>query len=260
MDPSGKLAVVTGAGAGIGREICRKLSAAGARVVVSDLDAEAAAAVAADFDGLAYGCDVSREQAIAAMISSVERDVGPIDIFVSNAGVLTGVDLSFDNAAGAPDAVWEMAWAINVLAHVRAARQLVPLMTGRGGGYLVNTVSAAGLLTQVGAAVYSTTKHAAMGFAENLAITHMKDNIRVSVLCPQYVDTAMIEGVSGGVLSLSEILSPSQVADCVVEGIRNERFLILPHDCVADYYAKKAADPDRWIGAMAGLQAKIAQI
>ena len=258
MNPSGKIIVVTGGASGIGEAVCRKLVDVGATVVVSDRDGDSARALAQELGCVGLVCDVSQEADIAKLISTVETQVGPIDIFMSNAGILTGVDLSFENAASPSDEVWTKAWEVNVLSHVRVARILVPLMRARGGGYLINTISAAGLLSQIGGAVYSTTKHAAIGFAENLAITHRKDNIRVSAICPEYVDTAMVEGVSEDILGLSEVLTPAQVAEAVLDGIHSENFLILPHAKVAGYVQNKAADTDRWLAAMSDLQAHIA--
>lgn len=254
MQVEGKVVVVTGAGAGIGAALCRRFAAEGARVVLSDLDGAAAERVAAEIGAFPVRCDVGREADILRLIETAERDVGPIGLFCSNAGVATGFDARSENAGGAPDAEWDRAWRVNVMAHVWAARALVPRMRARGGGYFLHTISAAGLLSQVGSAVYSTTKHAAVGFAENLAISHQAHRIGVSILCPQGVDTPMLRAIPSGPQSWDGVLPAEAVADAVIAGLAAETFLILPHAQVATYMRGKADDPDRWLRGMAKMQ------
>ncbi len=259
MTPEGRIAVVTGGGNGIGRALALALAHAGAKhVAVADLDIDAAQEVARrcthHCTGSAHRADVSQTGDLARLIAEVEAESGPIDLFCSNAGIAAGFDTTFTNAAGQTDAVWQKAWEVNVLAHVRAARLLIPKMRERGSGYFLQTVSAAGLLNQIGSAVYATTKHAAIGFAENLAITHRDDGIRVSVLCPQGVDTAMLRSLDTGPQSSDGVLSPEDVAESALAGIRDERFVILPHPQVGHYMRRKVEDYDRWIGGMAKLQ------
>ena len=249
MELQGKVAVVTGAASGIGRALAQRFAAEGARAVIcADLEEVGARATAAGIGGVAFRVDVSREDEIAGLIETVERDVGPIDLFCSNAGIGVG------GGAEASNADWQRIWDINVMAHVWAARHLVPRMVARGGGYLLNTASAAGLLSQIGSAVYSTTKHAALGFAESLAITHRDHGIKVSVLCPQAVDTAM--AATGNFLGadVDGVLSPDDVAEAAVRGLEAEQFLILPHPSVRAYMAHKVENYDRWIGGMAKLR------
>ena len=254
--------MVTGGGHGIGRAICRRLSRDGVRVVVADLEADSASTVASEIDGVAHVVDVSDEAAVRALVENTERDIGPIDLFVSNAGV--GYGDADDNAASKQggmnpvDDRWERCWNVNVMAHVYAARALLPGMIERGGGYLVNVASAAGLLSQIGDAAYSASKHAAVAFAESLAITHGEQGIRVSVVCPQAVATRMIgieddaETIDGGFggNDVDGILTPDEVADCIVDGIAEERFMILPHPQVATYLQRRSSDYDRWIAGM----------
>ena len=255
MEIQGKIAVVTGAAQGIGRALCVALKEAGARHVVAvDLKAEGAEETARMVGGTAMGCDVGDQAAVEAMIDRVEAEIGPIDLMCSNAGILTGLDQSFENIAFASTEEWNKAWAVNVMAHVHAARHLVPKMKARGGGYFMHTASAAGLLNQVGSAVYGVTKHAAVGFAEALALGHKDDNIRVTVLCPQGVDTAMVRGTGENPATADGILSTQEVAEKTLAAIRAERFLVLPHAEVAQYMQNKVNDYDRWIGGMAKLQ------
>jgi len=264
-------AVVTGGGHGIGRAVCRRLQAEGVSVIVADLDGSAAETVAAELGGHAFQVDVADEQQIATLVDTVEKEIAPIDLFVSNAGVGYG-----DGPGGAAakaggivplDDRWEISWHVNVMAHVYAARSLVPRMLERGGGHLVNIASAAGLLCQIGDAAYSATKHAAVAFAESLAITHGDDGIQVSVVCPQAVATRMIgiEDYSGKTEGgfrgndIDGILQAEDVADCIIRGIREKRFMILPHPQVAAYFQRKAGDHDRWIKGMQRFRKRLAE-
>jgi NAD(P)-dependent dehydrogenase (short-subunit alcohol dehydrogenase family) len=251
----GRIVVVTGGAKGIGKGLCERFHREGARkVIVADIDADGAKAVAAAIGGAAYRCDVTNEADIVHLIDDVERQHGPIDLFCSNAGVATAFDPFKDNAAGDANDMWTFGWQVHVMAHVYAARALVPRMKVRGGGYFLQTVSAAGLLSQIGSAVYSATKHAAVGFAENLAITHRADGIRVSILCPLGVDTPLLRALPTGPMSRDGILSPDAVADAVVKGLEQETFLILSHPEVVGYVKNKTDNYDRWIGGMAKLQ------
>jgi NAD(P)-dependent dehydrogenase (short-subunit alcohol dehydrogenase family) len=253
-----KIIVVTGGAKGIGRALCEAFHRAGAaKVIVADLDIAAARTVAASVDGAAFKCDVAQEKDILHVVDETERLFGPIALFCSNAGIFAGLDLVSLNAAGSSDEPFARSWAIHVMAHVYAARYLVPRFKARGGGYFLNTVSAAGLLSQVGSAAYSTTKHAAVGFAENLAISHKADGIKVSILCPQGVDTDMLRSLPKGPQSGDGDLSPAQVAKDALEGIERETFLILPHPQVLDYMRRKTDNYDRWISGMAKIQAKL---
>jgi NAD(P)-dependent dehydrogenase (short-subunit alcohol dehydrogenase family) len=250
-----RIVVVTGGAKGIGRALAERFHREGARkVVVADRDVAEARAVADSIGAAAYGCDVGREADVAHLIADTEEKFGPIDLFCSNAGIATGFDPKKDNVAADADDVWTLGWQVHVMAHVYAARHLVPRMRARGGGYFLQTISAAGLLSQVGSAVYSTTKHAAVGFAESLAIAHRDHNIRVSMLCPQAVDTPLLRGVASGPQSRDGILTPEAAADAAIAGLAAEQFLILTHPQVTDYVRRKADNYDRWIGGMAKLQ------
>ena len=240
MQVTDKIVVVTGGANGIGRALCEAFHRAGAaKVVVADLDLAGAEAVAASIDGAAFKCDVGQEKDIRHVIEETERRFGPIALFCSNAGIGGGFDPLSVNAGGTSDEPWAKSWAIHVMAHVYAARHLIPRMKARGGGYFLNTISAAGLLSQVGSPAYSTTKHAAVGFAENLAISHRADGIRVSILCPQGVDTNMLRSIPKGPQSGDGDLTPEQVAKDALQGIEQETFVILPHPQVARLHAQE---------------------
>jgi NAD(P)-dependent dehydrogenase (short-subunit alcohol dehydrogenase family) len=240
-----KVVVVTGAASGIGRALAQRFAAEGARAVAcADRNEAGARETAQSIGGLAFHTDVSKEADILALIEAVESQAGPIDLFCSNAGI--GVA----GGAEASDQAWQRIWDINVMAHVWAARHLVPRMAARGGGYLLNTASAAGLLSQIGSAPYAVTKHAAVALAEWLAITHGDAGIKVSVLCPQAVRTAMTAANPDGVASIDGMIEPEAVADACMAAIRAEEFLILPHPEVLDYMRRKTTDYGRWIGGM----------
>ncbi|MEC7258185.1 MAG: SDR family oxidoreductase [Pseudomonadota bacterium] len=245
MDLKDKIIVVTGAASGIGRAMAVRFAAEGAKAVVcADMNLAGAEEAAKQFNGIAFEVNVSREEEIAGLIDKVEADVGPIDLFCSNAGILVAGGAEVENDA------WQKIWDINVMSHVWAARHLVPRMAERGGGYLLNTASAAGLLNQVGSAPYGVTKHAAVGLAEWLALTHGDDGIKVSVLCPQAVRSEMTRGHEEGVASINGMLEPEAVAEACVETIRAETFLVLPHPEVVQYMRNKTENYDKWIGGM----------
>jgi NAD(P)-dependent dehydrogenase (short-subunit alcohol dehydrogenase family) len=258
MQVADKVVVVTGGANGIGKALCDAFHRAGAaKVVVADVDGAAARAVAADIRGAAFKCDVAKEKDVLHVIEESERQFGPIALFCSNAGIGGGFDPLSVNAGGDSDEPFARSWAIHVMAHIYAARHLIPRYKARGGGYFLNTISAAGLLSQVGSPAYSTTKHAAVGFAENLAISHKADNIRVSILCPQGVDTNMLRSIPKGPQSGDGDLTPEQVAQDALNGIEQETFVILPHPQVLGYMRKKTENYDRWIAGMAKIQARM---
>ena len=242
--------VITGGASGIGRAMARRFTAEGARgIVVADLDQAGAEAVASEVDGLGVGCDVASQQSIEELVRlSIER-FGPIDLFCSNAGIAIsgGAEVETDQ--------WQKIWDVNLMSHVHAARAVLPAMLERGRGYLLNTASAAGLLSQIGSAPYAVTKHAAVAFAEWLSITHGDQGLKVSVLCPQAVRTNMTAGSeNGGVAGVDGMIEPEEVAGVCVNGLAEERFLILPHPTVLTYIQRKAGDYDRWLGGMRKLQ------
>lgn len=252
MQIKDKVVVVTGGANGIGRALCHKFAAEQAKaVVVSDIDVQGAERVAADIKGVAISANVGIEGDVAKLVADATKRFGQVDIFCSNAGI--GV------AGGqeAPDGDWQRSWEVNVMAHVYAARAVLPQMLARKEGYLLQTVSAAGLLTQIGSAPYSVTKHAALAFAEWLSITYGDQGLRVSALCPQGVRTNMLARAefAGGAFLLDTAIEPEQAADAVVLGIAEEKFLILPHPEVAKYFQNKATDYERWLRGLRKLQA-----
>ena len=257
MDIEGRVAIVTGAGSGIGRALATALAEAGARVVVGDIDAAAAQQTASMISGHAVPrqADASAEADIAALIALAATEFGSVDIYVANAGIGGPPGL------GMSDADWNRVLDVNLRAHIRAATQLLPQWVERGSGYFVSVASAAGLLTQLGAAGYAVSKHAALGFAEWLAITYGDDGVGVSCVCPMGVDTQLLTelresadpaGQLAGrsVISAGEVLEPARVADVTVEAVRQGRFLVLPHAEVIDMYRQKGADYDAWIAGM----------
>lgn len=245
--------VVTGAGHGIGRALARRFAADGARVVVNDLDAAAAEATAAEIGGVAAPGDAATEAGIGALVDTARAHLGEIDVWCANAGV--GVGLGLD----ASEAAWALGIDVNLLAHVRAARLLVPEWLERGSGRLVVTASAAGLLTMLGSPVYSVTKHGAVAFAEWLYATYRHRGIEVHAICPQGVRTRMLDdsGPLKDVLSRDSALEPEDVADALWDAISSDRFLVLPHPEVAGYYAARASSTEEWLGGMNRLQQKL---
>lgn len=257
MQVAGKVIAVTGGGNGIGKALCERFAREGAsHVAVLDLEADAAQAVATAIGGSWHAVNVRSEEAIRQTVEALLAELGHIDLFCSNAGIIAGDGPEW-YASSASNETWQAMWDIHVMSHVWAARACLPAMIERGEGYFLNTASAAGLLNQVGDAAYSTTKHAAVGFAEALAITHGDDGIKVSCVCPQAVATRMIGAVEdGGTAGVDGVIAPEDVAEAVICGIADERFLILPHPEVASYRERKAADYDRWLGGMRKLRRK----
>jgi len=246
-----KTIVITGGASGIGAALARKFSEEGARVCVADIDEMSASQLAAEIGGMALRCDVSQEDEIKSAISKTEARLGKVDIFVSNAGI---VRPQSGHAASASDEDWDLNWRVHVMAHVWAARTLLPSMISRGSGYFVNIASAAGLLNQIGNAAYSATKHAAVSFGESLSISHSHEGIGVSVVCPQYVATPLI-GL-GDADARGSLLTAGQVAEAIIAGVETNTFLILSHPGVHDYALKRAQDHARWIRGMQALRAK----
>jgi NAD(P)-dependent dehydrogenase (short-subunit alcohol dehydrogenase family) len=257
MEVKGRHVVVTGGASGIGAALCRRFAAEGARaIVVADRDADGALAVASSIGAMAVTCDVSVEADVRYLVAHAEETSGPIDLFCANAGVaiLGDVDVV--------DEQWDVAWRVNVLSHVFALRALLPGWLARGEGHFLATASAAGLLTNLGGVTYTVTKHAAVALAEWIAITHGDAGIHVACLCPQGVRTPMLAGTGreGELLLGADAIEPEAVADAVVAGLADGRFLILPHPEVADYERNRATDRDRWLGGMRRIQRRIREL
>jgi NAD(P)-dependent dehydrogenase (short-subunit alcohol dehydrogenase family) len=253
MKLSEKVIVVTGGGRGIGAALCRRFAAEGPRgIAVADIDAASARAVASEIGGLGVACDVRREDDLARLVSAASERFGRVDVFCSNAGVARGQ--GFGVGRGGPfaaDADWSESWAVNVMAHVYAARAVLPQMLERESGYLVNVASAAGLLTELGSQAYSVTKHAAVAFSEWLAIAYADYGIEVSCVCPQGVDTRMVRDNAQGTDHLrATLIAPEAVAESAVAGMETGSFLILPHPEVREYAVRRASDVDRWLRGM----------
>ena len=254
MKLQGKVVVVTGGGNGIGRALCRRFAAEGAKaVVVADIEIDAARTVAAEIGGYEYSVDVASESDIQLLVDDVLKKARPDRPVLFQRRHRRGGDCDVTNRD------WQRIWEINVMAHVYAARHVLPGMLARKEGYLLQTVSAAGLLTQIGSAPYAVTKHGALALAEWLAITYGDQGIKVSALCPQGVKTRMLENAEfgGGTFLLEGALEPDQVAEAVVKGLEEEQFLILPHPEVLEYMRRKTADYDRWLRGMRRLQASV---
>jgi len=260
MDVAGKVVVITGGASGIGRALAYRFADDGAKgVVVADLDQEGATDVATDLDNaIAVGCDVADPRHADVLISAAEQSFGPVDLYCANAGVAVGINM-------ATPADWDLALDVNVRAHITAAERLLPGWLERGSGYFLTTASAAGIASQIGSAPYAVTKHAALAFAEWLSITYGARGVGVSCLCPMGVNTPLLNDGLGGedglgfrvVAAASTILEPELVADAVVDGLAEERFLILPHPEVLEFFQRKAADYDRWLAGMRRLQARV---
>lgn len=255
MDVKDKVIVVTGGANGIGRALCRRFADDGARgVVVADIDADGARRVADSIGGIAVTADVSKEEDNVSLVAAATEVFGQIDLFCANAGITGdagGVEVSNES--------WQHSWNVNVMSHVYAARAVLPAMLARGDGYMLHTASAAGLLSQIGGAPYSVTKHAVVAFAEWLSITHGAEGLKVSCLCPQGVLTQMLLGPDGKRVSFLRegAIEPEEVAEAVIRALKEERFLILPHPEVAEYFRRKADDYDRWLAGMRRFNARV---
>ena len=251
MKLNDKIAIVTGAGSGIGRAMAKRFIQEGARqVIIADLHADSLTSLAAEIGARAIKTDVANEQEVIHLIRTVEQDYGQIDLLCNNAGIGVGGGPETSNED------WQRIWEINVMAHIYATRAALPNMLERGEGYILNTASAAGLLTQIGSAPYAVTKHAAVAYAEWLAVTYGDRGIKVSALCPQAVRTAMTANTEGGgVAGVDGMMEPEELCDTVIETLDAETFLVLPHKEVLTYMQRKTADYDRWIKGMMRLQA-----
>jgi NAD(P)-dependent dehydrogenase (short-subunit alcohol dehydrogenase family) len=253
MKVTGKVVIVTGGASGIGKALVERFHTEGAAgLIVADMNGAGAEAVAKSVGGIALQADVTKEADVEKIVRTAEDRFGRIDLVCSNAGISRG-DPDIDNPGSPSNADWELAWGVNVMAHVYAARYALPGMIARKSGWFLNTVSAAGLLSQIGSAVYSTSKHAAIGFGEHLAIAAKENGVGVSLLCPQAVDTPMLGGAAGS-QNVDGVLAPSDVAEAVVRGLDAESFLILPHEQVKTYMQRKTGDYDRWIRGMVRLR------
>lgn len=254
MNMSGKIAVVTGAASGIGQALCRRFASEGAAgIVAADLDAQGAAETARETGGMSFALDVSSRAQVQALVDKALQAYGRIDLFCANAGVSLG------RTETPPESAWQTSWGVHVMAHVYAAEAVLPHMLERGEGYLLHTASAAGLLTHLESAPYAATKHAAVAYAEWLSITYGERGIRVSCLCPQGVLTPMLLGKDGERRSFlqSDAIPVERLADEVIRGLDEERFLILPHPEVLEYLRRKTADHDRWLAGMRRQRARL---
>ena len=244
---AGKTAIVTGGSRGIGKALAMKFCEYGAKVAIADLSKEKVYSAAKSFGGTGYQCDVTDEEQVKALVYNVKKQYGTIDIFVSNAGVCFGEK---DHSASASNEIWNASWQVNVMAHVYAVRATLPEMIKNRTGHFVQIVSAAALLSQIGDAAYSATKHAAMGFAESLAISHKGDGVDVSVVCPQYVSTEMLGYTEDNVNTQTDLMSAEELAEIVIPQIIQKKFLILPHLEVYDFMNFKSKSYDKWIERM----------
>ena len=256
MNLQDKCVVITGGAGGIGSAVAREAASRGAKLVISDLNLDAAQAVADEVGGIANVCNVADEAQIKALIAQAEQAYGVVDVFISNAGFASQEP---DHVASASNEIWQKQWDVHVMAHVYAARDLLPKMVERGDGYLVNVASAAGLLAQIADAAYSCTKHAAVSLAESLHIGHADQGVKVSVVCPQYVNTDIIGEAkrADGDAFPEGLITPEDCANVIVDGLENETFLILPHPEVAQFAALRGSDVNRWLAGMRRLRAKV---
>ena len=247
-----KVIAITGASGGIGRAVAEMFVSQGAKVAISDRDVPEATAT--QIGASAYQCDVSKDENVVAFIDAVEADLGPIDVFVSNAGVGYA---DGPNVAGTPNKQWELSWQINVMSSVYAARRLMPSWTERKSGRFIITASAAGLLNQIGSSSYTVTKHAALAFADSIAITHADDGVKVNCICPQYVRTNMTKGMKMAEEHQDELLEPADVANALLEAIEKDEFLVLPHKTVQAYAVGRAQDHTGWLKGMVKYRRKL---